>query len=260
MNQVVTCLPCDHPFHTECIKKWITAHRRTCPVCNAQVFADIDIEEFQNDTESGSRLLLQQQQTAAKNACAKKPPKVKTNTKVEENPQAVLASISLGISGTCINSSSSPKPSCDFQKTEKKSGKRIVSKYVNGNHSGTLITSPVDDDDATQKLMLDPEDFMSSFSYASKKTNGGVVNKEKQALSEKRKGSIIRGRRSKSAPRTRAMQPGIFPLDQNFSPSSNLPPIALTNSEKKHQTFMMKRSNSGKALHRLKPLLSSPSL
>lgn len=36
---VVSCLPCKHGFHSECITRWLTDFRGTCPLCTTSVLA-----------------------------------------------------------------------------------------------------------------------------------------------------------------------------------------------------------------------------
>lgn len=37
VNEQVVCLPCAHIYHVECIKKWLTEEKGSCPVCKTVI-------------------------------------------------------------------------------------------------------------------------------------------------------------------------------------------------------------------------------
>eukprot|EP00747_Dinoflagellata_sp_TGD_P087932 gnl/TRDRNA2_/TRDRNA2_163824_c1_seq1.p1 gnl/TRDRNA2_/TRDRNA2_163824_c1~~gnl/TRDRNA2_/TRDRNA2_163824_c1_seq1.p1 ORF type:complete len:223 (+),score=26.99 gnl/TRDRNA2_/TRDRNA2_163824_c1_seq1:1-669(+) len=36
--------PCKHLFHEECLQKWVEGHRRSCPLCRANILQQLDAE------------------------------------------------------------------------------------------------------------------------------------------------------------------------------------------------------------------------
>jgi hypothetical protein len=47
-NVPVVPLPCGHTFHAECVSRWLTQCKGTCPLCNGPVRGVVDVDQAQS--------------------------------------------------------------------------------------------------------------------------------------------------------------------------------------------------------------------
>jgi len=45
------CLPCGHPFHANCIGKWLVERSATCPLCNISLYEEEEDEEEEDEDD-----------------------------------------------------------------------------------------------------------------------------------------------------------------------------------------------------------------
>eukprot|EP00747_Dinoflagellata_sp_TGD_P051224 gnl/TRDRNA2_/TRDRNA2_147219_c1_seq2.p1 gnl/TRDRNA2_/TRDRNA2_147219_c1~~gnl/TRDRNA2_/TRDRNA2_147219_c1_seq2.p1 ORF type:complete len:331 (-),score=49.32 gnl/TRDRNA2_/TRDRNA2_147219_c1_seq2:36-998(-) len=43
-DQPIRQTPCQHLFHEECLQKWVEGHRRSCPLCRANILEQLDAD------------------------------------------------------------------------------------------------------------------------------------------------------------------------------------------------------------------------